>query len=141
MTDPLVSRLEAMLDGVDPVPSEVVEAALAAYDWRDPDAQLATLVDTATAATTTAGVRGDGGTLRTFQAGTVEADIETSSDGGSVVLLGQLAPPSAMTVRAEQPGGVRETQSDEWGRFAFQGLTPGPLRLSFGGARTPWMVV
>ena len=70
MTTPdgrLLQRLSAMLDGTDPPPAEVIDSAaarrrraghadLAAYEWRNPDAQLAQLI--AATPPATAGVRG-----------------------------------------------------------------------------------
>ncbi|BCJ46985.1 hypothetical protein GCM10010168_34950 [Actinoplanes ianthinogenes] len=142
--DSLLRRLGAMLDGADPPPDQVVEAALAAFDWRDPDAELARLVDSTAPAT--AAVRGGGSLLRTYRMGEVDIDIEVTVDGPHVTVLGQVAPVRRLDVRAEQLGGVRETTTDAWGRFAFDGLGTGPTRLAFHDETgpigvTPWIVL
>ncbi|GAA4604534.1 hypothetical protein GCM10023107_68440 [Actinoplanes octamycinicus] len=142
--DELLQRLSAMLDGADPAPPQVVEAALAAFDWRDMDAQLAHLTDSTALAT--AEVRGGYGVLRTYRVNDLDIDIEVTIDGRHVTVLGQLAPARQVQVRAEQPGGVRATVTDTWGRFAFDGLSPGPTRFALHDGTgpvgtTPWMVL
>jgi hypothetical protein len=142
--DSLLRRLGAMLDGADPPPNQVVEAALGAFDWRDPDAQLARLVDSTALAT--AAVRGDASTLRTYRLNGLDIDIEVTVDGHHVTVLGQVAPARRLDVRAEQLGGARDTATDAWGRFAFDGLSTGPTRLAFHDgsgpiAVTPWIVL
>ena len=65
----------------------------------------------------------------TFRAPGVEIEV-MMVDESSRRIVGQLVPPQAATVRLA--GGDREIEqeADRLGRFAFDGVPPGPVRLS-----------
>jgi len=139
--DELLELLGRALRVADPVPEHVMEAARAASTWRTIDQELAELVFDS--ATELAGVRSeDTARQLTFRAPGVEIEV-MMVDESSRRIVGQLVPPQAATVRLA--GGDREIEqeADRLGRFAFDGVPPGPVRLSvvIDGARvvtTEW---
>ncbi len=142
--DVLLRMLGTALDEAYPVPDHVTETAVAAFEVRDLDAGLAELVaDTATAPA--AGVRG-GATLRrlTFRAGTV--DVEIGVAGEPARLSGRVVPAAAVPVELQsRSAATAATTSDEAGRFRFEYVPSGPLRvrvlLDTGPVATDWVVI
>jgi hypothetical protein len=150
--DELLGRLGEALLAVDPVPERVLAGARAAFTWRTIDAELAELVfDSATEPT---GVRGgveDTARQVTFQAPGVEIEVMVIDDG-SRRIVGQLVPPAEVqiqlvSVQVSSGDSVREATTDRLGRFAFQGVEPGPVRLSVLGdagrhvVHTEWVLL
>ena len=141
--DELLELLGRALRVADPVPEHVMEAARAASTWRTIDQELAELVFDS--ATELAGVRSeDTARQLTFRAPGVEIEV-MMVDESSRRVVGQLVPPQAATIRLT--GGDRETDQevDRLGRFTFDGVPPGPIRLSVlvDGARivtTQWVL-
>jgi hypothetical protein len=135
MTDPdpdatLLAALAALFTRVDPVPPTVRAAASAALSWRDPDAELARLVnDAAARPAELAGVRGRPPRLLTFHAGDLEIELEVTTEGRRVSLVGQLLPTGPAEVTVDHSGGQRTVDADELGRFAVGELAPGLIRL------------
>jgi hypothetical protein len=126
--DELLELLGRALRVADPVPEHVLEAARAASTWRTIDQELAELVFDS--ATERAGVRSeDTARQLTFRAPGVEIEVMVV-DESSRRIAGQLVPPQVATVRLT--GGDREIeqQADRLGRFMFDGVPPGPVRLS-----------
>ncbi|WP_246002150.1 hypothetical protein [Allorhizocola rhizosphaerae] len=126
--DGLVSRM-------DPVPAHVVAAAKASLSWRDPDAELAALVEQHGLAE----VRGEHAML-TFESGSLTIEVEVLGRS----LAGQIVPPQAARVRLDHGGGdPLWTSADALGRFAFDTVAPGHIRLTCypetgGAVRTAW---
>lgn len=123
----LLAQLRPLLEADDPVPPEVVAAARAASTWRRIDEELAELVEDSIGVA--AGVRGGAARLLTYQLGTLTIELEVSTSGGTLRLLGQVVPPQPARIRAEQGGGAVTAVADHLGRFRVDGLASGPTRL------------
>src|SRR5580700_7976020 len=78
----------------DPVPAELIQAAVAAFSWRTADAELAALAfDSLLDQAGDALVRSAGGPrLLAFQAGQLTIEVEVTGTGSSRELVGQLIP-------------------------------------------------
>jgi hypothetical protein len=143
----LLDRLGLALRAEDPVPERVLAGARVAFTWRTIDAELAELVfDSATELT---GVRGgveDTARQVTFQAPGVEIEVMVIDDG-SRRIVGQLVPPRDVTVQLTTADAVRDTRTDAVGRFTFQDVASGPVRLSVlgdgdeGVIHTEWVLL
>jgi hypothetical protein len=133
--EPEINRLEEELRELaahrEPVPPELLAAAVAAFGWRDIDAELAELVYDSLAETSgAAAVRGSAGQrLVSFRAGEVAIDVEVAPGGGGLHVLGQIMPPRAARVELRQQRDVATVTADELGRFEYGPLDPGPLSL------------
>jgi hypothetical protein len=125
--DATLSLLARALSAAEPVPERVLEGARAAFTWRTIDTELAELVFDSER--DEAGVRAaDVNRQMTFQAPGVEIEIMVI-DTGARRLVGQLVPPAEMTVELIAGGDTRTMTCDDLGRFAFDGLAPGPVRV------------
>ncbi|POX60944.1 hypothetical protein C3492_25000 [Streptomyces sp. Ru62] len=112
---------------LDPVPAELVQAAVEAFALHDLDARLAELTfDSLVDALPVRGVT-DAPRMLTFRAGEVTVDVEVTEDG----LIGQLLPPQA--ARIEVLGGPQTTHgpltADPLGRFTSATPPSGPFAL------------
>lgn len=135
----------------DPVPPEVVQAAIDAYSWRDLDAELAELVfDSLLEADAATLVRGPAGRrMVSFAVPGLTVDVEVTASRTGRDVMGQLSPPQRATVEIRHGAGISTTAADELGRFSTVSLPAGPvsLRLSLagGGARpvvvTDWLSI
>ena len=61
-------------------------------------------------------------------------------------IVGQLVPPQQATVELHTTQGVREQGTDSLGRFSFEGIAPGPVKLSVltadgGTVVTEWTII
>jgi hypothetical protein len=128
----------------DPVPPELMAAAVDAFGWRDVDAELASLVfdslldtDEASLVRSSSGQR-----LVSFRAGGVSRDGEVTRAGAGRTLTGQIEPPQQATVDIRRHHDVVTAEADELGRFRAEGLPAGPvsLRLRRAGAGGPSLV-
>lgn len=142
--DALLDALGRALVVVDPVPRRVVEAATGAFTWRTIDAELAELAfDSALA---DAGTRAAATAPRelTFRAGSVEIEVMVV-DGRVPAVEGQLIPPGGREVELASPAGVTSVTPDELGRFRFDAVPSGPVRLGVLGANgwvySDWIVL
>lgn len=145
--DELAAVLTRALQETDPVPPHILEAARAAWTWRTIDEELAALVfDSATDALV--GTR-DRDAVRqlTFRAGDLEIELMLV-DPVARRIVGQLVPSQATTVRLQhaEAGVVAEHQADRLGRFTFDGVPAGPVRITVGGSEggpvsTDWMLL
>jgi hypothetical protein len=145
MADDELTRLIAQaLDANDPVPEHVLEGARAAFTWRTIDTELAELVfDSARELT---GVRSEDTDRQvTFRAPGVEIEVMVV-ENGTRRLIGQLVPPSETTVELVGADAVYSSTTDRLGRFVFEELAPGPVRLVVLGAdgarivQTEWVL-
>ncbi|MDM4719445.1 hypothetical protein QTQ03_07470 [Micromonospora sp. WMMA1363] len=125
--DDLLVRLGNLLAEVDPVPAPVLASAIASYDWRTLDTELARLVDDSPSAV--AGVRGAGARLLTFRADMLTIEVEMSRIRDRLRIVGQLVPPQPARVRVEQLDADAGTDADVLGRFMLENVAPGPTRL------------
>lgn len=133
---------------LDPIPTDAVAAARAAFLWRTIDAELAELTyDSLFEDKELAGVRGaaDARCL-TFTTEDLTVELEASAAGPGRRLLGQLVPPQPGEVEVRHAGGTVTVPADELGRFSADVL-PGPVSLRCRGTRsggpvtTDWVVV
>ena len=124
------AALTALFATVDPVPAATMTAAYDAFEWRDFDAELASLTFETAADVSHAHTRGEAPRLLTFTGENITIDLEVANEGGTVRLLGQLDPPRAADVRAEWAGGSVLIRSDTRGRFQMVDLSTGRMRVS-----------
>jgi hypothetical protein len=141
-------ELRDLIARTDPLPERLDDAARAAFTWRTIDAELAELMqDSAEVDEAALALRGaaTGPRLLSFESPRLAIEAEVTVLGPRERrLVGQIVPPVAASLTLEQ-GGVRLTaQADELGRFAFDRVGAGPVRLRAalpdGGMEvaTPW---
>lgn len=142
--DDLLALLGRALAASDPVPDRVTDAAKAAYTWRTIDTELAELVYDS--ARDLAGVRSeDLDRQLTFQAPGVEIEV-MMVDPDARRVVGQLIPPAEMQIELVAGDEVTAVTSDRLGRFSFDDLAPGPVRLVVLGlegqrmVQTEWVI-
>jgi hypothetical protein len=127
----LLAELREVVGRVDPLSPDMVAAARASFVWRTIDAELAQLSqDTVLDADRMALVRGTGAPeLRTFEAPGLTVEVETVAVADGVRLLGQLVPAGPGEVEIRHPDGTIRVEADDMGRFAAEGMPPGPVSL------------
>jgi hypothetical protein len=155
MTDHHHDRSEDLLDTLrdalrltDGVPPEVVAAAKESFTWRTIDAELAELSYDSLLTGELAGTRGqvDVRTL-SFEFGplTVEIEVEDAPAASRCRLVGQVAPrvPVSVEVHHVEVSTPIVTQPDPLGRFSFDDVERGPVRLllRFAPAEGPAMLL
>ena len=124
----LLSLLRRGLAQSDPSPADVTEFAKAALSWRTIDADLAQLSYDSSEESNSASLRGVATSrMLAFEAGELTIDLEHEPLSGH--LLGQLDPAGSMTVELHVLDTVLVTESDELGRFSFDGIQSGPFAL------------
>jgi hypothetical protein len=125
----LEEELRQIFERLDPVPDELLAAAIASYTWRTVDADVAELVFDSVAEENAALVRGgEQARLLTFSSRELVIEIQVSGSEPDRKIVGQLAPPLAATIRIRQGGGAAELHADELGRFSGT-LGAGPFSL------------
>ena len=122
----LVSLLRTGLDVSDPVPADVTDFAKVALSWRNIDAELAEL--SYDSSEEPAAVRGVA-TARILAFRSAEWMVDLDYDPFSRHLMGQIEPPGHVTVELHVIGRVLLTESDDEGRFGFDGIYAGPVAL------------
>lgn len=144
--DRVISLLRQGLAEADPVPTDITEFARASLSWRTIDAELAQIAYDSSQEPTAAGVRSVAtGRILSFETGNWMIDIEYSSATGR--LMGQIDPARQVTVELHLAGDAIVTDTDELGRFSFEGVLPGPVSLVFRTAgnleviKTEWTVL
>jgi hypothetical protein len=127
--DELLALVGRALRAADPVPERVVEGARAAWIWRTIDEELAELVFDSAAELT--GVRSEETARQlTFRSPGLEIEVMVV-DPASRRIVGQLIPPGTVTVQLlTSDDQVREETTDRLGRFTFDAVAPGPVRLA-----------
>jgi hypothetical protein len=140
----LLSLLRRGLDQSDPSPADVAEFAKAALSWRTIDADLAQLSYDSSEESNSV-VRGVATSrMLAFESGELMIDLEHEPVSGR--LLGQLEPAGRMTVELHVLDTVHVTESDELGRFSFDGIQSGPFALVVGldgdeVVKTEWVIL
>ncbi len=126
--DELLELVGRALRAADPVPERVLSGARAAWTWRTIDQELAELVfDSASELT---GVRSeDTARQLTFRAPGLEIEVMVV-DEVSRRLVGQLIPPGSFTVTLQTGDQALEKATDRLGRFSFDTVAPGPVRIA-----------
>ncbi len=141
----LVSLLRRGLDDSDPAPADVTDFAKAALSWRNIDAELVQLSYDSSEESATTGVRGMAtARILAFQSGEWMIDLEYDPFSGQ--LMGQIEPAGHMTVELHVIGRVLTTESDDQGRFGFEGIYNGPVALVIRtegaeAVKTEWIVL
>ena len=126
--DALQALLGRALRTADPVPDRVLAGARAAWTWRTIDEELAELVFDSAAELT--GVRSeDTARQLTFRSPGVEIEVMVVDDVSRRV-VGQLIPPGDFAVRLAVGDELLEASTDRLGRFTFEAVSPGPVRIS-----------
>src|SRR5437762_11114526 len=146
--DLLIDELRSVVAELDPVPDRVLAAARGSFTWRTIDVELAALAyDSVLDEDRLALVRsGDAARLLTFETPELSVELEVTVVGKQRRIVGQLVPPSAGVVELRHAGGLLTLDADELGRFAAEGVEPGPvsLRCRAAGAAaiaTEWTTV
>jgi hypothetical protein len=131
-TDPLLDELRRIARAVDPVPDEVTAYARAALGWRRVDAELAELLaDSRLEALSSTRSATETARSLTFRSKDLQVDVDLQEDDGTVVLLGQLAPPLGGEIEVQRDDGstVATARSDDLGRFRIELPAGGRIRL------------
>jgi hypothetical protein len=139
--DELFTELKAAVRAAEDVPPGFVAAGKAAFGWRNVDAELAVLSQSAELA----GTRADRAELRslTFVASGLTIELEVTADA----LVGQVVPAQSGEIEAEGPKGRSGTVAvDEIGWFTIRPVPDGLVRLhlrTVGGVvvRTEWITL
>ena len=142
--DELLALLGQALAAADPPPAHVLDGARAAYTWRTIDAELAELVfDSARELT---GVRSEDVNRQvTFEAPGIEIEVMVIDDE-TRRLVGQLIPPTESKIELVSDDSVSSMTTDHLGRFSFDDVAPGPVRLVVKGeddrplVQTEWVL-
>ncbi|MFZ0013315.1 MAG: hypothetical protein WAL25_04285 [Acidimicrobiia bacterium] len=143
--DRILASLRQGLQESDPVPADVAAFAKAAFTWRDIDAELAELDFDSAEEGQPSGVRSSAtARMISFQVGKWMLDVEFDQDSGR--LIGHITPESQFTVELHTVGALFSVESDDVGRFAAEGISPGPVSmvLHFAGGeviKTQWVVL
>lgn len=127
----VLDALQRMLEAVDAPPAHVIANAREAFTWHGIDAELAELVyDSATAAGPVS-VRAAAQPARqvTFRSPGLEIEVEVVSERTRVV-IGQLVPAQSASVELRHDDETRQTSADALGRFAFEAVPPGAIKLT-----------
>lgn len=115
----------------DPVPEHVLHAARGAMAWRTIDQELADLVFDSSAELT--GVRDhDSARQLTFRSDATEVELMLV-DETQRRIVGQIVPARETTVTLESTEATDAQTSDRFGRFSFDGVHTGPVRLAISG--------
>ncbi|MBW3603311.1 MAG: hypothetical protein KY460_00125 [Actinobacteria bacterium] len=126
----VLQALRRMFDVVDPPPAHVIAHARDAFAWHGIDAELAELVYDSAVAATPAGVRGDEDARQmTFRAPGLEIEVEVVSERTRIV-IGQLVPAQTASIELRQGGRTLRAEADALGRFSFDGIAPGAIKLT-----------
>jgi len=139
----LLSLLRRGLDQTDSSPADVIEFAKAALSWRTIDADLAQLsYDSIDDSTSVRGVATS--RMLAFESGELTIDLEHEPLSGD--LMGKLDPAGQMTIELHVLDTVLVTESDEFGRFSFEGIQSGPFAvvIRLEGAevvKTQWVIL
>jgi len=143
--DELEAELRGLAADREPVPGELLRAAVDAFAWRDIDAEIAELVyDSLLDADAASLVRGPSEQrMVSFAAGGMTIDVEVTGAGPGRQVLGQIAPPQRAVVEIRYPGDTVTVEADELGRFRSGPLPHGPASLRLrpaAGAEGPAIV-
>ena len=114
--------LKRMIGDSDPIPREVIKAALESRVWRRVDAELADLVYDSVV--DTALVRNSRGARQlTFEASMLTVEVEV----GPAALDGQLVPPQPAQVQLRHRRGTLTVAADRLGHFRLDEIPDGPV--------------
>jgi hypothetical protein len=133
----LLAALRRALDVVDGPPEYVMAHARDVFIWQSLDAELAELVYDSRAQDSTL-VRGADATREvTFRAPGIEVEVMVVNERQRS-LVGQVVPGQQADVELLHGEGTMTTHTDALGRFTFEHVSPGPIKLvviTLSGAR------
>lgn len=128
----IVHEIADFYDRHDPVPPRLVDRIRFALAWDEVQAELAELARIPDSLTATRHEPEPEQTETiTFTARTLSAMIKVRREGGTVRIDGWITPPKSLQVRLRQPDGGEVTESDDSGRFSFDGTFGGLSQLVF----------
>jgi hypothetical protein len=130
--DALESELRRLAARAEPVPPHLLRAAGDAFDWRDPDSELAELVfDSLLDTSEAAQVRGGAPQPRllSFRARGASIEVEVTYTGPGRAVMGQISPPGPARVDIRRGAQTVTVEADELGRFRCEALAAGPVSL------------
>src|SRR5215218_6153601 len=135
--DELLDALRAAIEAAHPMPASAAELARAAWDARALDAEFAELVADSVADADRLAVRAESGPrLLSFSARALALEVELEPVGaGEHRVAGQLLPARTASVTLERGADAQRTQADATGRFAFDRVQEGTVRLRVDDAR------
>lgn len=130
----LLDTLQHVLELVDAPPEHVVAGAREAFTWHGVDAELAELVyDSVTEEAPLAVRAADVARQVTFRAPGLEIEVEVVSERTRIV-IGQLVPAQSASVELRHGETVRTADADALGRFSFDQVPPGAIKLTVATA-------
>jgi hypothetical protein len=132
----LLASLGHVFDVLDPVPEHLLSGARDAIAWQRIDAALAELIYDSDGAREAA-VRGADTREVTFRAPGIEVGVMVVSDRHRS-LVGQVVPAQQTDIELLHDGGSVTTRTDALGRFSFDRVAPGAVKLvlaTAGGTR------
>jgi hypothetical protein len=140
--DAIFSELKRVVADSDPVPGQVLAAAIDSETWRRVDAELAELVyDSVVDAELVRNARGT--RQLTFEAPELTVELEVRP----AALDGQLVPPQPAQIELRHSEGNLTAVADRLGHFRVEHIPQGPvsLRCQPDGGSTPtvtsWVVI
>lgn len=128
----ILARIRRAVGLLDPLPDGLVERSLFAMTLAGLEAEVMELqrIDAPIGS-----IRSDAPPLEartitfTHESLTVMIALSPSDDGTHVRVDGWVAPAAELVIELRQPGGDRETTTDEDGRFVFDDVERGPASL------------
>jgi hypothetical protein len=124
--DAILRHLGEILDRVDPLPTGLVDQVCFAIDLTEVDAELMRLTEIHGLAT----VRGDTNRMVTFDGEQLTIMVSLAENHNATLRLdGWLTPAASHLIELRSPTGIRTTNSDDTGRFAFDQLPHGMTTL------------
>lgn len=124
----VLAALTRALDAVDPPPRHMMANARDAFIWQSLDAELAELVYDSRAQERTLVRGGDATREMTFRAPGIEVEVMVVNEGQRS-LVGQVVPAQQTDVELLHTDGTVTARTDTLGRFSFQRVSPGPIKL------------
>ena len=123
----LLAALGHVFEVIDPPPAHVIDNARDAFVWQSVDAALAELVYDSKAQDDVM-VRGAETREVTFRAPGIEVEVMVVSELHRS-LVGQVVPAQETEVQLLHAAGTAVTRTDTLGRFNFENVPPGPIKL------------
>jgi hypothetical protein len=124
----LLDSLRQAFELADPPPEHVLASARDVFVWQSLDAELAELVYDSKAEQSTL-VRGSDTTREVlFRSPGIEVEVMVVSEFHRS-LVGQVVPAQEMDIELLHSEGSATTRTDSLGRFTFDRVAPGPVKL------------
>jgi hypothetical protein len=129
--DELLDALEAAIEGAHPMPASAAELARGAWDARALDAEFAELVADSVADADQLAIRAvTGPRLLSFEGRGLAIELELEPVGTTTHrVAGQLLPARSASVTLERGVETLRARADASGRFAFEPVGEGTVRL------------